>query len=40
MGQNDVGGERHQFRRVPANFGDIGRGSAAVDPHVAADGPA
>ena len=40
MGQNDVGRERGQFRRVSANFGGIGRGPAGVDPHVAADGPA
>ena len=40
MGQDDVGRERGQFRRVPANFGGIGRGPAGVDAHVAADGPA
>ena len=40
MGQNDVGRERSQFRRVPANLGGIGRGPAGVDAHVAADGPA
>jgi hypothetical protein len=40
MGQDDVGRERGQFRRVPANLGGIGRGPAGVDAHVAADGPA
>ena len=40
MGQDDVGRERGQFRRVSANVGGIGRGPARVDPHVAADGPA
>ena len=40
MGQDDVGRERGQFRRVSANFAGIGRGPAGVDPHVAADGPA
>ena len=39
MGQDDVGRERGQFRRVPANLGGIGRGPAGVDAHVAADGP-
>ena len=40
MGQDDVGRERGQFRRMTANVGGIGRGPAGVDPHVAADGPA
>ena len=40
MGQDDVGRERDQFRRVSANGVGIGRGPAGVDPHVAADGPA
>ena len=40
MGQDDVGRERDQFRRVSANVVGIGRGPASVDPHVAADGPA
>ena len=40
MGQNDVGRERGQFRRLSANLGGIGRGPAGIDPHVAADGPA
>ena len=39
MGQDDVGRERGQFRRVSANVGGIGCGPAGVDPHVAADGP-
>ena len=37
MGQDDVGRERDQFRRVSANVVGIGRGPADVDPHVAAD---
>ena len=40
MGENDVGRERDQFRRLSANIGGIGRRPAGVDPHVAADGPA
>ena len=40
MGQDDVGRERGQFRRVLANLGGIGRGPAGVDSHVAADSPA
>jgi hypothetical protein len=40
MGQDDVGRERGQFRRVPANLGNIGRSPSCVDAHVAADGPA
>jgi hypothetical protein len=39
MGQDDVGRERDQFRRVSANLGGIGCGKAGVDAHVAADGP-
>ena len=31
-GQDDVGRERGQFRRVSANFGGISRGPANVDP--------
>ena len=38
-GQNDVGRERGQFRRVSANIRGIGRGPAGVDAHVVADGP-
>ena len=40
MGQDDVGYERGQFRRVSANFGGIGRGPAGVDAYDAADAPA
>jgi hypothetical protein len=40
MGQNDIGGERDQFRRVSANGGCIGGSPAGVDPHVAANAPA
>jgi hypothetical protein len=40
MGQDDVGSERGQFRRVPTNLGSIGRSPAGVDPHVATDAPA
>ena len=39
-GQDDVGRERGQFRRLSANFGGIGRGPAGVDLQVAADAPA
>src|SRR5262249_39192122 len=38
--EDDVGRERGQFCRVPANFAVIGRGPAGIDAHVAADGPA
>ena len=37
MGQDDIGRERGQFRRVPANFGGIGCGPARIDAQVAAD---
>jgi len=40
MGQDDVGRERGQFRRVLANLGGIGRGPAGVNSDVAADSPA
>ena len=39
MGQDNVGRERGQFRRVSANVGGIGCGPAGIDPHVTADGP-
>jgi hypothetical protein len=39
MGQDYVGCERGQLRCVSANLGDVGRGPARVNPHVAADGP-
>jgi hypothetical protein len=38
MGQNDIGGERDQFRRLSASGGCIG-GPAGVDPHVPANAP-
>ena len=37
MGEDDVRGERGQFRRVFANFAGIGRRPAGVDPHVVAE---
>ena len=40
MGQDDVGRERDQFRRVFAKALVVASGPARVDPHVAADGPA
>ncbi len=40
MSQNDVRRKRHQFRRMPANFGSIGCGPVNVDPHISADAPA
>src|SRR5262249_55436288 len=40
MGQDDVGREGGQFRRVSATVGGVVCGPAGVDPHVAADGPA
>jgi hypothetical protein len=40
VGQDDVGRERNQFRRVPANVVSIRASPAGVDPHVAADTPA
>ena len=39
MGQDDVGGERDQFRRVFAHIVSIGAGPTAIDPDVLADGP-
>src|SRR5262249_5025433 len=39
-GQDHVGHERNQFRRVSANVVGIVRAPTIVDPHVAADGPA
>ena len=40
IGQDDVGCEREQFRRVRANAVGIARAPAIVDPHVAPVGPA
>ena len=39
-GQDDVGCERDQFRRVFANFVGIAAAPAEVDPHIAAIDPA
>jgi hypothetical protein len=39
IGQDGVGGERDQLRRVFSNVVSVARGPADVDPHVAADGP-
>jgi hypothetical protein len=39
-GQDDIGRERHQFRRVPPNALGIARGPAGLERHVAADNPA
>src|SRR6516164_8385008 len=38
--ENDVRRERHQFCRLSANLGGIGRGPVDVDPNVAAVDPA
>src|SRR5215470_15506096 len=40
MRQDDVGGERDQFRRVFAHVVSVAAAPAGVDPHVAAVGPA
>src|SRR6516165_9858727 len=40
MGKDDVGRERHQFCRLFANLGVIGRSPVDVHPHVAAIDPA
>ena len=39
MGQDDVGGERDQFRRVLAHVVGIAGAPAVIDPEVVADGP-
>ena len=40
IGQDNVGRERNQFRRISAKAAGIVRGPAVVDPHVTAVGPA
>src|SRR5262249_8396936 len=40
MGQDDVGRQRDQFRRVSANVVGFASGPARVDAHVAPDDPA